>query len=227
MSGEGVPARMRARDLERKLSAVPPHPSPRVELEQYATPADLATMLLFEAYALGDIEGKRVVDLGCGTGVFAIGASLLGAAEATGVDVDPAAVALARRVAEALAARVEWSVADVRGWSGLADTVIMNPPFGAQVRGADRAFLDAAFRTAPVVYTMHNATTLEFVEGYARAAGFARTHAWRLVFPLRHQYAHQGRATKEIDVVALRLTRSLDNVTNVTESSEPVGASGV
>lgn len=199
---------MRARDLERKLSAIPAHPSPQVELEQYATPADLATLLLFEAYALGDIAGRRVADLGCGTGVFAIGASILGASEVVGVDVDPAAIAVARGCGEALGAHVEWVSSDVASWVGRVDTVIMNPPFGAQNRGADRAFLDAAFRAADTVLSLHNASTREFVESYAGAAGFERTHAWRLKFPLRHQYAHQSRASVEIDVVAVRLIKS-------------------
>ena len=41
----------------------------------------------------GDIEGKVVCDLGSGTGVLAIGASLLGAASVKGVEIDEKAVA--------------------------------------------------------------------------------------------------------------------------------------
>ena len=186
---------LRLRDLERLLSRVPPHPRPRVELEQYATPADLAAPLLHEAYALG--------------------AALLGAARVTGVDVDPLSLEVARRVSGELGAAVEWVEADVAAWRGEADTVVMNPPFGAQVRHADRAFLDAAFRTAPVVYTLHNEGTRAFVEQRAAQAGYAVTHAWRLVFPLRHQFRHQEKRVQEIPVVALRLARSLGN-------SEPI-----
>ena len=199
---------MRLRDLERTLSAVPPHPAPRIELEQYATPAHLAAPLLHEAFALGDVQDRRVVDLGCGTGIFAIGASILGAASGVGVDVDAAALEVARRTCDQVRAQVEWVESDVVAWSGTADTVIMNPPFGAQQRGADRAFLDAGFRAAPTVYSLHNAATLAFVDEYARSAAYTRTHAWRLVFPLRHQYRHQERAVKEIEVVAVRLTQS-------------------
>lgn len=194
-------------DLERMLSAVPAHPSPKVELEQYATPAELAAPLLFEARALGDIEGKRVADLGCGAGTFALGAALLGA-RVIGVEVDPDALVVARETAARMGVEVEWIARDVGSWRDEVDVVIMNPPFGAQRRGADRAFLDAAFASARVVYSLHNAGTRAFVEAYALKAGFARTHAWRLRFPLRHQYRHQERAVQEIDVVALRLTKS-------------------
>lgn len=199
---------LRLRDLERALSSIPAHPAPRVELEQYATPAHLAAPLLFEARSLGDIEGRRVVDLGCGTGVFAIGAALLGAAEVSGVDVDAAALEVARLEGERAGARVAWVEADVATWLGAADTVIMNPPFGAQQRHADRAFLDAAMRSAGVVYTLHHAPTRAFVEEYAAARAFTRTHAWRLVFPLRHQYAHQARAVKEIEVIGFRFIKT-------------------
>lgn len=198
---------IRLRDLERLLSRIPPHPRPRLDLEQYATPAHLAAPLLFEAANLGDVTGKRVVDLGCGTGVFAIGAALLGAREAVGVDVDAASLEVARNVAADLGAEVELVEADVAAWQGRADAVLMNPPFGAQVRGADRVFLDAAFRTAPTIYTLHNEATRDFVEGYAGHAGFHVTHAWRLTFPLRHQFRHQEKRVQEVPVVALRLVR--------------------
>lgn len=207
---------MRLRDLERQLSRVPPHPRPRLDLEQYATPASLAAPLLYEAYRLGDVEDKRVVDLGCGTGVFALGALLLGARAALGVDVDPLSLAVASRVADELgvAERAAWAEADVARWrdepaagAGGADVVLMNPPFGAQAKRADRPFLDAAFRTAPVVYSLHNEATRGFVESYAAQAGYRATHAWRLLFPLRHQFRHQERAVQEVPVVALRLSK--------------------
>lgn len=199
---------MRLNDLERALSEVPQHPAPKLQLEQYTTPADVAAPLLFEAWALGDIEAKRVVDLGAGTGVLAIGAALLRAREVVAVEVDQAAIATGRRAAARARAAVEWVQADVAEWRGSADTVVMNPPFGAQQRGADRAFLEAAFACAPVVYTMHNAATLAFVEGYARERGFAASRKWALRFALRHQYRHHEKAAQDVDVVALRLART-------------------
>jgi putative methylase len=196
---------MQLNELERLLATIPPHPAPRADLEQYATPAELVAPLLYEAFALGDIEDKSVADLGCGTGVFAIGAALLGARSVVALDVDATAVAVARREAARLGASIDLIVGDVGAWDGRADTVLMNPPFGSQQRGADRPFLEAAFRGAPVVYSLHNAVTRPFVEANAAASGFAITHRWRLLFPLRHQYRHQTKAVQEIEVIAFRM----------------------
>lgn len=52
------------------LQSIPPHIKPKVELEQYTTPAKIAADLLWNAHALGDIEGLKVVDLACGTGIL-------------------------------------------------------------------------------------------------------------------------------------------------------------
>lgn len=199
---------MQLNDLERMLSRIPPHPAPRVELEQYATPADLAAPLLFEARALGDIEGRRVADLGCGTGIFAIGAGILGAAAVIGIDLDEGALAIARDEARRAGIEAEFQRMDVRDWREPTDTVLMNPPFGAQVRGADRPFLEAAFRTASVVYSLHNAPTRDFVEAHATSRGFITTHRWRLLFALRHQYKHQEKEEVEVEVVAFRFERA-------------------
>lgn len=44
------------------------------------------------AVSPGGLAGKRVLDFGCGSGILAIAAGLLGAAETTGVDNDPQAI---------------------------------------------------------------------------------------------------------------------------------------
>lgn len=51
--------------------------------------------------------GERVLDYGCGSGILAIAARKLGAGPTIGVDIDPAAVAQARRNAETNAVEIE------------------------------------------------------------------------------------------------------------------------
>ncbi len=70
---------MRLRTLEIALEGLEGFGKPDARMEQYLTPAPLAARLLHHAHLLGDIEGKAVCDLGCGTGVLACGAILLGA----------------------------------------------------------------------------------------------------------------------------------------------------
>ncbi len=84
---------MKLNRLERLLENLEGFSDPSPLLEQYRTPAPLAARLLFHAALKGDIEGKRVCDLGCGTGILAIGASLLGAREVVAVDIDQSALA--------------------------------------------------------------------------------------------------------------------------------------
>ena len=77
----------RKKHLEMIIQSVPNHPKPKVELEQYNTPAIIASDLLWNALSLDDISTKNVVDLACGCGVFAIGSALLGANSVVGIDI--------------------------------------------------------------------------------------------------------------------------------------------
>lgn len=50
--------------------------------------------------ALGPLEGKRVLDVGCGSGLYAVEAAARGAVDVVGIDVAPAMLDLARERAE-------------------------------------------------------------------------------------------------------------------------------
>ncbi len=146
-------------DLERFLSRIEPHPSPQAKLEQYTvSEAVAATVLYTAAYVKDDIIGKKVLDLGCGTGRLALAASCLGAKCAVGVDIDKMAIKTASenaRKAE-LETNVSWIIGDIGAITGNFDTVLQNPPFGVQKRGADRKFLEKALEVGKVVYSLHN-----------------------------------------------------------------------
>ena len=86
---------MKLRDLIQELSEVKTWEKPRVELEQYPTPPDIAAHMLFAADEEGDVEDSLVADLGCGGCILGIAAALMGAAHVTGVDIDPAALSVA------------------------------------------------------------------------------------------------------------------------------------
>jgi len=202
---------MKLRHLEMTLQRISGYAQPRTVLEQYQTPAPLAARLLYHALMKGDIEGKTVCDLGCGTGVLAIGAALLGADCVRGVDSDPKVVEGANANAALLEAHVEFIIADVRdaalpGLLDPCDTVIMNPPFGAQKAHADRPFIDLALSIAPVTYSIFNAGSTQFIETYTaeRAEIDERVGG---VFPLKRTFSFHTHDVQEIEVEILRLIR--------------------
>ncbi len=181
---------------------------PSVELEQYTTSAELASRVLHLASQHGDL--RRVVDLGCGTGVLSVGAGLLGA-RVVGFDRDRGALATARDNAmeHGLDERVGFVRADVGGPPICTsfDAAVMNPPFGAQDRGADRAFLRAAEELADVVYTVHNGGSLDFVEGFVDGDV---THAFEAELALKRSFDFHDEDRRRIPVEVYRIESARD-----------------
>jgi putative methylase len=145
-------------DLEVFLSTVKGNPTPKVELEQYTITESPAATMLYIAYLNGDIEGKNVVDLGCGTGRLALGAAFLGAKSVIGVDIDASAIEVAKENSQLTHPknRSQWIVGDISSVNGHFDTVLQNPPFGVQKRNADRAFLHKALDVGDSIYSLHS-----------------------------------------------------------------------
>jgi putative methylase len=202
---------MKLKQLEMSLQRLRGFSRPQASLEQYQTPAPLAARLLYHALMKGDIAGKRVVDLGCGTGVLAIGAALLGAASVTGVDIDEKALAVAQENAELCGAEAAFVAADLRDGGcrerfGAADTVVMNPPFGAQKAHADRPFIDCALGIADVTYSIFNAGSIPFVEAYTAQKAVIDEKIGG-IFPIRRTFAFHAKDVQEIGVEILRLKR--------------------
>lgn len=88
---------MRQRNLEIQLERVAGFNSPSTYLEQYSTPATLAAELVFFAFMRNDLVDP-VYDLGCGTGIIAIAAALMGAEKVVGFDIDKSALYTAKKM---------------------------------------------------------------------------------------------------------------------------------
>ncbi len=150
---------IRKLDLELFLSKIIPQPTPQVGLEQYTISASIASTILYiAAYTNDDIVGKKVVDLGCGTGRLALGASYLGAKTIVGIDVDRLAIKTAVRNSSEIGStqNVQWVNGDINSIVGNFNTVLQNPPFGVQTREADRVFLIKALEVGNSIYSLHN-----------------------------------------------------------------------
>ena len=152
----------------------------------------------------------KVVDLGCGTGVLALGAALMGAKEVVGVDVDGDALKVAENAARRLKVQGECRFLnmDVGDFEENADTVIQNPPFGAQKayrKDADRKFLQKALNLAPVVYSFHLTKTEDFLEKMVTSVSSVITDRFYYKFPLPRIYHFHKDEKREVSVVVLRV----------------------
>jgi len=199
---------MKKKELQIKLQELEGFESPKAELEQYRTPPDLASSVLWNIYLNGEIEGKEVYDLGCGTGTLGIGAKLLGAEEVVCVDIDKEAIDIARKNADKAGVEVKFKKTDVRDVEGEGDLVIQNPPFGSQKRGSDRPFLEKSLEIAPVVYSFHMSETDEFVREYVRSCGGKVVSSEELNFPLSKTMPWHEKEEENIRVRFYRLERS-------------------
>ena len=159
---------VRKRELEIFLAKIKPHPQPKLILEQYTTPPSLAANILHTAaYTFNDIICKSICDLGCGSGMFALGAAWLGACRVVAVDIDKLAILTAKSNMEKLGVDVELIVGDIDVLTGKFDTILQNPPFGVRKRGADIRFLRKALSLSKVVYTINKGgwKNRRFIEG--------------------------------------------------------------
>jgi putative methylase len=201
----------RKKHLEMKLQAIPNHPKPKVGLEQYTTPSVIASDLVWNAFSLGDIENMNVIDLGCGTGVFAIASALMAAASSVGVDIDEDSIALAMDVKARLdVGNVDFIVSDVCEFDAESnvDTVFQNPPFGSQRNadsGQDLKFVQKAIELDPdVLYSFHMASTQEFLIKYYEDNGLEITHIFRYNFPIPKIYDFHTKEKRDVDVIVIR-----------------------
>ena len=192
--------------LEMAIQNVPSHPNPKVDLEQYSTPAVIASDLLWNAYSLDDIVDKKVMDLGCGTGIFAIASMLLGATSAVGVDIDKESIDLA----SSYCGDVEFICGDVCDLENDfdVDTIFQNPPFASQKnakKGSDLKFINKAIELSPeVLYSFHMASTEEFLISYFEKNDLEITHIFRYNFPIPKIYEFHTKESANVEIIVIR-----------------------
>ncbi len=204
---------MKQKELEIILQKIPPTPHPNPQLEQYQTPAPIAADILYTAYSLGDIQDKTILDLGCGTGIFAIGAKLLNANQVTGIDIDKQNIDLARIHAEQNHLQITFHTTPINTYETPADTTIMNPPFGAQKsnENADQHFLKKALQLSTTIYSIHIQKTLPFLKKYITTHNGEITHMKSYVFPIKALYSFHTHLKKDFEVLLLRTITSEKN----------------
>ena len=199
---------MKQRQLEILLQKVPKPATPVPQLEQYMTPAPIAADIIFTAYQWGDIENKTVVDLGCGTGIFSVGAAYMGASKVLGFDIDKNVIAAAKKYVKTNVLPIAYTIKDVTAVDTACDTVLMNPPFGAQKSNqkADRKFIEKAFEISRVIYSLHLKKTIFFLEKMINALEGEITYQKDYVFPIKWMFEFHDKEVVKYDVTLLRIT---------------------
>jgi putative methylase len=183
---------------------------PKLLAEQYMTDSEAAADMLWLAYMLGDIDSKVIADFGCGTGILGIGCCLLGAKKAYLIDNDADAIkVLMENLSAEKISTAEVVNADIKDFNDKADVVLQNPPFGTKAEHADRAFLQKAFSTAPIVYSLHKSSTSEFVIALANDRGFKVTHRLKIMLPLKASQPFHRKKSERIDVEWFRMSKAL------------------
>ena len=196
------------------LSKLEGFDDPNVRQEQYTTDSEIGASVIWNAYLLGDIGGKVIADLGCGTGVLGIGALLLGAKKVFFVDLDKKALEtvkknLSKLESESLPCKGAFELVnrDIRGVTVKAEVVLQNPPFGTKVKHQDTVFLEKALETAQIVYSFHKSESKAFLERFSGQKNAKMTHAWRFMFPLKATFSFHRRQIHRIDVTCFRFEK--------------------
>jgi|TARA_Y100000310_G_scaffold312581_1_gene360027 putative methylase len=155
------------KQLAIKLSKFEKIEDPEERLEQYALDPEVAAELLWRAYLNGDVEGKVIADLGCGSGMLGGGGLLLGASKVYFVDKDKKSLEICKKNVKGA-----FVLGDVKEFNKKVDVVFENPPFGVKEKHADREFLGVAFKVSDVVYSIHKIESKDFIEKFSSDNGF-------------------------------------------------------
>ncbi len=201
---------------------MPKFSSPSETLEQYITPSDIAADMLWLAYMASDLSSKLILDLGCGTGRLSYGAALLEANHVVCVDIDYDALGEARDFLEPrVSVPVSFIAGDVRESIPLREvrtcTVVMNPPFGVHLRGADVDFIRAALSICRTVYSLHKVSKglFSILSRVAREFGSTFEVVKLFEFPIRWFLPKHRRKVHYVKTVLVRFKRKYEETSQI------------
>ena len=204
---------MKKKELALLLSQLEQLPNQEAGLEQYQTEGDVAANFLWDVFMQGNIERKEIADLGCGNGILGIGALLLGAKKVYFVDVDEEAIQVAKKNKQFIEKKVKAKLAatflqkDIGSFKQAVAVVIQNPPFGVQTAHADKQFLLAAMKNAPLIYSFHKLESKQFIKALSRDHGFKVVSVTEIRFPLKKTQEYHQKKTYTVQVGIWQIER--------------------
>ena len=189
------------KELEVILSKLNQINSPKVNLEQYATPSNIAAEVLWLAFMNGDIKNKVIADLGCGNGILGIAAALLNAKKTIFLDTDNSSLVIAKHNFESLKLKnAVFLNMDILNFNEKIDTVIQNPPFGVQDEHTDRNFLIRAMASSKTIFSFHKLESKNFIIALAREYNFKLDRTLKFRFRLKKTQAFHTKNDYFVDV---------------------------
>ena len=187
------------KELELFLSKLKDFENKEIFLEQYSTPSDIAAEILWFSFMNQEIKNKIFMDLGCGNGIFGVGALKLGAKEVYFVDKSKEAIKIVKDNLKSFKIDIKKCVFVNKDVNNLreykVDLIIQNPPFGVKKRYADRVFLEKALEFSGFVYSLHKFESKEFIE-----KNFNGKLVFRFRFPLKKSYIFHKKRVYFVDV---------------------------
>jgi len=159
--------------------------------------------------ALGDLQGRRVLNLQCATGESAADLAELGAL-VTGVDISAEALEVARINVDRhrLGARVTLIRSDLYdAVRGPYDLIVCNPPY---VNTRSMSELPAEYRAEPALALAGGADGMDLIRRIVREAPSHMTSDAVLVLEIGHERRHFERAFPRLEVAWLE-TSAGDN----------------
>lgn len=206
---------LKKRDLEIFASKIPIFEKPKAKYEQYSTPANIVSLMLWiAAFRYGDIIEQEVIDLGAGTGRIGLTATKIGAREVFLLDLEYNALKTAKKVAEQH--NIAFAVHEICGDATKPPIrkrkkfgiVLQNPPFGVHRRGADIGFLEIAMQLADTVYSIHKAETIQYVTKKIKEKRWKVEEIFREKIVLPPTMKFHYKVKHEVKIVGIRASKN-------------------
>lgn len=212
------------KSLEIELESFDSYLEPKVALEQYHTPPKIAaTVLHLIDLNYDDIEGKNILDLGCGCGILGLGSIIRGAANLVAVDIDQSAIDIARQNLVKVGLPTEKITFLTCNVCELTrehlpkemaiDTVITNPPFGTwQQVGMDYVFVQKGLELGNVVYSLHKSSTRDFWKKAKEFGVNVETVEEDLPFNIKRTFRFHKEGVRQVHVDLIRFSKRMKQI---------------
>ena len=130
---------------------------PKIKFEQYMTPPEIAAFMIHYAWLKGEIENKKIIDIGAGTGMLGIGAAFLGG-NVTMIEIDKDAFEILKNNV----AKTDHEIRLINknifdfDFDEEYDTALINPPFGIKSDNKDMDFIVKASKISKHIFSIHD-----------------------------------------------------------------------